>query len=398
MVGVSTLGQVLNQIQGINNKQTLLAELTQQLNTGRKTQKFSGLRNDVLTSQKSRAGFDSLETFINNITNGDRRIKLTLTATEEIQAQTRNFSGSLINFSQESTHQKGEVITYDDPLTPEIETTQVGHTSAEPDVDLKTLQDLANNLFDIVVDFVNARDGEEYLLSGADNLTRPLIDGGTLDAALSSLITQWKNGAITNDQLIADIKNRDTSGNPDAVTDTIVGYSAPLSANNVGKLTIRASETVEVDYTVRANEDPFRDILVGLAFIKNADLGPIADTYEPPNTFPGVPDAQGAPGADLDEMKDNFFAVYNAVQGMINDAIDDFDNVRFRLEASRARMQELKVSHKESQNFLQTTIDDIENVSLDKVAIEISTVQTQLEASYAVTAQTQRLSLVNFIR
>jgi flagellar hook-associated protein 3 FlgL len=398
MAGVSTLGQVLNQVQNITGKQRLMEALATQLATGKKTQAFSGLRNDVLTSKKSRASFNSLETYMNNITNADRRIRMTLVTIEEIQSQTRNFSGSLIGLSQESVHQKGDVVYYDDPLTEIDEHIAIGMTSSEADVDLKTLQDLASKMYDIVADLVNTKDGEKYLLSGADSLNRPLTDTGTLDAAISSLVTQWKSGAISNDELIADLNNKDTTNNVDAISDTIVGFSAALSANNAGDLTVRASQTVEVDYTARANEDPIRDMLVGLAFIKNADLGPIADTYEPPNTYPGVPDQQGAPGATLDEMKENFFAVFNAVQTMIEGSIDDFDTTRFRLESSRARISDLKDSHKDTQNFLLSALDEVENVNLDEVAVKISTLQVQLEASYAVTAQTLSLSLVNYFQ
>jgi flagellin-like hook-associated protein FlgL len=397
MTGVSTLGQVLNQIQGINDQRSLLDTLSTQLNTGKKTQEFSGLRNDVLTSKKSRANFASLETYKNNILNGDRRIKLALVSVEEIQGQTKTLSSALVGLSQESVHQKGDEVFYDDPLTPTIENTRVGMTSAEPDDDFKGLQDLASNLYEIIVDLLNSKDGEKYIFSGADSLTRPVTDTGAIDSAVSHLIGQWKSGAISNDELIADITNGDTTNNPDALSDNLVGFSSALSAGNSGNLTIRASQSVEIDYTVRANEDPFRDILAGLAFLKSADLGPIADTYIPPNSYPGVPDVQGAPGTTLDEMKENFFAVFNAVQTQVESAINGIDNTRFRLEAGRARINDLLDAHKETQNFLQTTIDEIENVNLDEVAVKISTLQIRLEASYAVTAQTQSLSLVNFI-
>lgn len=397
MSRISTTAQAANQIERLNAQQALLENLSMQLATGKKTRKISGLGDDLLTTTRARANLNSLDVYINNITNADRRMKIMLQSVNEIQSQAENFSGSLVLFSEESVHQKGEEVTYDDPLTEEIESIRVGMTSGDPDVDFQTLIDFADNLYDVIVDLVNAQDNDAYVLGGADTTTRPLTDAGFLDSAISSLITDWKNGSISNEELIADLTNGDTTSNPDAISDDIIGFSAALSANNVGDVSVRASEALEVDYTVRANEDPFRDLLVGLAFIKNAALPPIADVYEPPNSYPGVPDVEGAPGDTLEDMKGNFFEVLRGVSQMIEGAIDDIDGVNFRVETARARIDQVKDSHLETQNLLTDTVSEIEDVNLDEIAVQISTLQVQLEASYSVTANVQRLSLVNFI-
>lgn len=397
MTGVSTLGQILNQIDGINRQTSLFQTLQTQLATGKITQEFSGLGNDVLTSQRARADFNSLDVFISNIQNGDRTLSLTLGAVEEFQAQATNLSGSLINFSQESAHQQGEEIFYDDPLTPTVENTRVGFTSAEPDTAFETLVDLSNSIFQVIEEVVNTRDGDRYLLAGAADSVKPFENTGTLDAALSNLIGQWKDGTISNEELIADLTSGATANNPDAISDTIVGFSAELSSGNSSDVYIRASESIEVEYTVRANEEPFRDILVGLAFIASQDLQPIADAYTPPNSFPGTPDAQGAPGTTVEEQQQNFFAVLNAVQTSVENALDGLDGVRFRVENARARIDNLQQSHVDTQNLLQNTIANVEDANLDEVAVQISSLATQLEASFAVTSRVQNLSLINFI-
>lgn len=394
MTGISTLGQALNRADRITEQQRLFDSLATQLSTGKKTQRFAGLGNDVLTSKRARADFSSLNIYIQNLTNGDRRINLANSAINEIKSQTETLSGALTLFSQESAHQQGDIIFFDDPVTITInENQQLGYTSAEPDVDFQNLIDLADSIFDIVADLLNFQDGENYLLNGADVGTRPLGDTGTLDSALSNLIQDWKDGTISNEDLIADLTSGDTTNNSDAITDTIIGFSANLSADNVGDTFVRASDTIEIETTVKANEDPFRDILVGLAFLKNPTLPPIADAFPPVG-----PNVDGAPGADVDEMKENFYTIYNSVVNMVESALDDIDNIVFRTESARARMDDVKESHIQTQNFLQNNIDDIENVNIDEVALQISTLQIQLEASYAVTAQVQQLSLVNFIR
>lgn len=404
MAGISTLGQALTQMRLLNDQNLLLNNLTTQLATGKKTQAFSGLESDVLSSKRARATFTSLETYTNNITNSERRIKLTLDAIEEFQVQAENFANALVGFTQESVHQEGAIIEYDDPTTPDVnEAIRVGLNSGEPDVDLETLQDLASNIYDVLVDLINDKDGNRFLLGGADSLTQPLTDTGTLDAAISSLLGNWKDETLppatnlTSDELISALTSRTFGEDPNAITDTTIGYSAALSAGNAGEIFVRVDEKTEIEYTALANDQAFRDILVAAAYFKSDDLGPIADVYAEPYTL-GDPTLQdGAPGATLDEQKENFYQVFNALTASVNQALDNIDKVRFKLENARVRLDIFKRSHEESQAALLNTISDVEDADTTEVALQIQTLQVSLDASYRVTALTSELSLARFI-
>ena len=311
-IGVSTLGQALAQIERFKDQQVLLDMLGTQLSTGKKTQKFSGLSQDVLTSQRARADIKSLDNYVNNIDNAERRIGLMLHSIEEFKAQAENFSGLLVGFSQQSKHQEGEIVYYDDPSTPNvIEQIPVGMDSSEPTVELKTLTDYAEKISELFVDLLNQKDGDRYLLSGAQTLSQPVADTSTLDAALNTLFSEWKSETITTTDFIADIQDRTTTnGNADALTDTIVGYNSVLSSGNAKDIFVRIDETSEVNYTALATETAFRDIMVAVSYIKNENLGPVIDQVDP-DTLAVV--NEGAPGANADEMKDNFFEVFNAL-------------------------------------------------------------------------------------
>ncbi len=403
MSGISTLGAALNRINLINVQNKQLDTLASQLSSGRKTQQFVGLQTDVLTSKRARADFANLDTYINNIDHAERRISLTLQAIEEFKAQAENFANALVTFNQESVHQEGDVIYYDDPLTPEVENVPVGMTSPDPDVALAGIQDLAGNIFDFLGDLLNTQETDRYLLSGAATTQQPYNNTGTLDTAISSLVGRWKDETLppgmnlTNDELISAITNRSSSADPNAITDSIVGYAPALSTNNVGDVFVRVDERSEIEYTALANEKPFRDLLVATGFIKNGDFTPIADSYAEPYTAGDPTTADGAPGATTVEQKNNFYEVFNQLTKMANNAIDDIDAIRFKLENVRARMAETKQSHQNTQAVLQNTIDSVENVDINDVAIKINTLQIQLEASYRVTSSAQQLSLVNFI-
>jgi flagellin-like hook-associated protein FlgL len=401
MTGVSTLGQALDQIERIKNQQTLLGTLTTQIATGKKTQVFSGLGTDVISSKRARAEFKSLDTYINNIKNADRRINLMLKAVEEFKAQAQNFYSSLVSFSQQSVHQEGSIVYYDDPLTPDVdEALPVGMDSATPDADFRTLQQLASGIFEFMTSLLNTKDGERYLLGGAETLSKPIDNNGLLDSAVSSLLTGWKTGTITTSGLISDLQDRTaTGGNTDALTDTIVGYNAQLSAGNVKNIFVRVDDNAEVPYTAFANEGAFRDIIVAMAYIKNENLPPVADVYLPGDPpYPAPPSQDGVPGATIDEQKDNFFEVFNSIIGMVESAINDIDQVRFRLENARARIDQIKLTHQNEKNVLLNTISDVEDIDTNEAAVKMTTLQTQLQISYEVTARLQDLSLVNFIR
>lgn len=399
MTSISTLGQALSQIDRIRDQQNIFSSLSEQLATGRRTNKFSGLGSDGITSQRARADLRSFDVFNDNITNADRRIQLTLTAVEEFQAQAENFADALAGFSQQSSHQQGEPIFFDDPTTTQIENTIIGYSSAEADIDLATLQDLANNIFDFLVDLVNAQEDERYLLGGAETLTQPLTDTGSLDTAITTLLNGFKDGTISTDNLIADLTDGTAqNGNPDAITDSIIGYSAALSSGNAGNVSVRVNGESEIDYTVVANADPFRDVLVAVAYFKNEALGPIADHVEIDEAT-GLPVIleNGAPGETADESRENFFAVFNELATSVTRALDGIDQQRFRLEGTRARIIEIQRRQEIEQSVLQETVSDVEDVDINEVALQINTLQVQLDASFRVTARLQELSLVNFI-
>ena len=397
MTGVSTLGQALRQIEHLNSQQLTFSELAQQMATGKKAPFYSGLNTDALISVRSRVDLSALDVYVDNITRADTTIDLALNSIEEFQAQSNQFAATLTSFVQEGSHQTGDDVRYDDPATPEIENTIYGNTSGNMDVDFTAVINHANNLFDFLGDLINVQEGDRYLLAGADSSERPYQNTGTLDAHINTLLTNWKNGTITTTDLIADLRDGTAlSGNPDAITDSTIGYSASLSNGTAGNVFVRVDENSEFKYTVLANEDSLRNVMVALAVIKNENLPPVVDVYEN-GVYPGVPDELGAPGVTAEEQHQNFYQLFNSMTQMVSQSIDEIDQIRFRLETVRAQMEETRRSHVDQQSLLQNTIGDVEDVDTNEVAVKITTLQTQLEASYRVTSLIQNLTLSRFL-
>lgn len=403
MTGVSTLGQALSQIERLKVSQNNFDLLSLQLTTGKKTQKFSGLQSDILQSKRARANFKSLETYQNNIKLADNRIELMLSSLREFRAQTENFRDFLVNFSQEAAHQKGDFIRQDDPLTPLVtETTPIGLSSEEMEIDFVTMQNFADSIFEFMTELINRQDGERYVFGGANSLEQPLGDTSALDTAISTAISNWKNEVspnnITTAEFIADLTDRTASAtNTDAINDTIIGYNSILTAGNAGKVAARVNEYTEVNYTSLANNNGFRDVMVAISVIRNENLPPIADVYAEPYTFGDPAIADGAPGATLEEQEDNFFELFRSVTGMVIGALEEVDKEIIRLESARVRVDEAQKVNRQQMTIAQDLISDAEDVDLNDVAVKLTSVQTSLDASYRITARLQQLSLVNFL-
>ena len=397
MTGISSLGTALQQIELIQSQQIRLSDLSTQLATGQRTQELSGLGTDFLASNRARVDIRTIETYQSNIIQADTRIEQMLRSIEEFQAQAENFADALAGFTAQGGHQRGETVFFDDPLTPEVENIAVGSTSSEPDVDFAALIDLADNLFEFAGDLLNTRQGGRYVFGGAETQEPPFNNNGVLDAAVSTLVTAWKGGTISTEELIADFRDRSaTDGNPDALSDSVIGYSAALSSGEVRDVFVRVDDTVEVNYTALANESGFRDVIAALSFFRNENTPPILDAYET-TTFPGAPDVNGAPGTTNEEQQDNFFQVFGELSNLVTVALDEIDQTRFRLETARVQISETNERHRQEVALFNNIIADIEEADINEVAIQINALQLNLNASLTITSRIQQLSLVNFI-
>ncbi len=112
-------------------------------------------------------------------------------------------------------------------------------------------------------------------------------------------------------------------------------------------------------------------------------------------SFIGIEAGVTAPTSD--ESKESFFRVFNELAVQLTNAIDAIEAEQFRLNNVQISMAQTRENHELEQNTLLNTIDNVESADLNEVALSITTLQIQLEASFRVTAAVSNLSLVNFI-
>lgn len=353
MTNISTLGQSIDQITRLKTLQSSMAMLQYQLASGKKANLFSGLGTNVIASERARADFKEVDTYLNNMTIADRRIKMKINAIDGILKQ----AGDVLNAIQIQT-QQGEF-------------------------EIEAVGDLAKKARDFIISMLNERDGERYLFSGADTRTQPIVDTGLQGTYMQAQVNAWVDGNMTTDELIQSYRDKSQ------LSDTINGYSAPISSGNARGVYVRVSSNIELEYTSIANNDGFRDILSAIGMLDNLtavlDKVTLAEN-DPLGTIT-------APGATKEEKNNNFYAVFNDIAVMISKGMDKLETETFKLSQTAARMNQISEDYKLEKNTLAGIISDVEDADMNEVAVKINSLQLQMEASYRVTASLSQLSL-----
>jgi flagellar hook-associated protein 3 FlgL len=346
MTFISTIGQTQDQIGRLKNLQLQLGTLQTQISTGKKSQTFKGLESDVITTKRARADFQKLDSYLQNIDRASTRVKLMLSGTQTIQTQANFVLDAITNQTQ-----KG-------------------------DIELDSIRRLAENSYDFIVDTLNLKDGGAFIFAGSDSTTQPIIDSGSLDAFYGDLNAQWSSGLLSVTPPNLDIADEYISRyrNIPEVTMGIAG-----SLNNAKQVYVRADDTVEINYTLIANNQAFKDIISAVTAMKN------------------IGNLDNAPGATEAEKQDLFFKVFNDAAKLLTSAVDRLDLESFKLGTAQAQLNDVRKSHIIEKNVLLSTISGVEDIDLNEAAVKIQSLSTQLEASYQVTALVSQLSLANYL-
>jgi flagellar hook-associated protein 3 FlgL len=372
--GISTLGQALDQISRLKTQQKNMDLLATQLNTGKKTQRFSGLGTDAIFSQRARTDIKALDSYVMNITNASRRIKTMEDTVGQIKKQATDMLSALQYAMQEGEYPN-----------------------------LNSIREQASNAYDYMIDLLNMQDGDRYLFAGSDTSVKPVNDTGLLNTFMgefvpdetdinnpplisSGIIGQWGEGTITTDEFITAYRE---------MSDTTLGYSDSLSQGTAGRVYTHVNEQSEIDYTTLANESGFKEVMVALSVLKS--LPPIESAPGGLNDPDAVNAGEDTPPFPSGAKQNNFYAVIDDVVGLLSDAKKNIDEQTYRLSLAQSQLSSIKSSHTQEINTLKTIVADVEDVDTTEVAAKITQLQVQIEASYQVTALTSRLTLVNFL-
>jgi flagellar hook-associated protein 3 FlgL len=90
-------------------------------------------------------------------------------------------------------------------------------------------------------------------------------------------------------------------------------------------------------------------------------------------------------------------AVITAASSLINQGVSSLTNTESALGATQTRVTNATTSMSTQLTILQTQIGNLDNVNYSAVAVQLSSLQTQLQTAYQLTAQLQKMNLAQYL-
>jgi len=331
---ISTAGQNLTRITQLTDLRQRLSDLERQIVTGKKADTFSGLGADSQRLQGLRADENELNSFISGSARAITRTQLMSTAMDRIDEAAQDI-----------------VAMYQLQVK-------------EGDIEIDNINRVAGDRLDFIHDLMNTNSEGRYLFAGTDITSPPMSSPSNLDSTVQGLIDDWMDGTLTTDQFLSDVQ---------ALNNGQLGYSPTLSG--AGNVTARADETLEIDYTVKADDTGLRSIMIAAAVTKHLRV-------------PGTGDVV---------TKDDFYKVFAEVPKIISSGRDSLEQDRFDISTAYEVLNRTVEQHKVDASTLSGIVENIENADVTEAIVKLQTLETQLTASFQTVNVVQSLTLVNFI-
>jgi flagellar hook-associated protein 3 FlgL len=238
-------------------------------------------------------------------------------------------------------------------------------------------QQAAEGLKGLVASLNVTADGR-HLFGGINSGTAPMTDYFAAPAAASKQAVDnafaAAFGMAQSDPGVAAISAADMQtfldGDFRALFDD-AQWSADWSAASSQNIESRISSTEVLDTSVNANEQAFRKL--AMAFTMVADLG-------------------------AEQLNKNAFgAVSETATRLISEGIHELTALQGRVGGAQARIAQVNERLSVQMDIFSSDIAGLENVDPFEAATRVTTLMTQLETGYALTARIQRLSILNYL-
>jgi flagellar hook-associated protein 3 FlgL len=229
-----------------------------------------------------------------------------------------------------------------------------------------------------LIDGLNNTVGGEYLFAGINNTVKPMTDyfatpasaartavANAFTAAFGTTQSDPANVAITGAamQTFLDTTFSALFDDPSWSTD----WSSASTVNVTSR--ISAFETVES--SANTDEQAFRKL--AKAYTMVADLG--AENLS----------------------REAFAQVADTASRLAGEAIQDLSGIQARLGTSAARVTAANSRMSAQIDIINSQIDNLEQVDPFEAATRVTTLMTQLETAYSLTARVQRLTILNYL-
>ena len=333
-----------------------MAQLGDQISTGRKGNSYAVLGNEAPKAMDLRAEIGRRESYQNMIGQTLSKVQVTQNVLNRIGTIAEKFAAN-------STKLMGAA-------KPEEIQIQAGQAKA-------ALVEIANLL--------NEEYAGEYLFGGADTRNPPIPNPNTI--ATTGMAKEIADEVATLDATNATTVLAAITGwatNDDPLITPFSEYLETGEGKTEGRRNLLASDNERIDYGILANRNAAvvssgettgswaRDLLRGLASI--AGLTP-----------------------EKSQLGQSYTSFVTKVQEGLRSSVDALALERGALGVTEARLGSVRTLHESVSLSLSLQVSDLEEVDMAKTITSFQATQTQLEASYRAIAMAQQLSLTRFL-
>lgn len=256
----------------------------------------------------------------------------------------------------------------------------------EPNLGASALQTQAQSALDALIGTLNTSYNGEYIFAGTNSQTQPMTawreaDAGTglsPQSIIASIVGSGPSDAATALAMSAELDQVLSSTHPTTnfnFEESFYNGTPELDASSQPneRITGRLDQGQQLHYGVQGNDQAFRDTIKGLAMLAAVDVDTITD--------------QDAYRAYMDEA---FKALGSGSQGLLDISSDVGFNQQL-VEDAKDRLEDLSI--------VQTKqIGEYENVDPYEVATRMTSLETQLQASYSVASRLSGLTILDWYR
>lgn len=342
---ISTSGALLNDLTLLQRNTVTLNQLQYRVGTGRKFAELKLYGNDAPRIVDLRAEISSRQAYI-------RSINLA-------EGITRSYDAVLDRLAEVA----GEIIDASEPIAPD-----------DPSY-LTDTTVVANNLMLEIEANLNVRIGDRYIFAGTRFDSAPVNDLRNLalytanDLAPNPVTTNAIETANTVPQMVVDQAGANTTQSYH--TSFAGANTVDTEAWRTTSLTI--SDQQRLDYGITATNSAFQNLVEAVVRLKSATDRNATLTVDQRETLLG--NARSAAEQARVELRQ--------LQSSNGAVINQFDT--------------MTTQHENFIAISQSALDDIEGADTAQAAVEISALQTQIQASFTTIARRAQLSLVSFL-
>lgn len=334
---VSLLSQSTAQANRLKRLQDQLDVLQRQVSTQKKYDNFSGYGSQTMGLQRAHGIKVQLESYLSNISTVSDRMEMMNKSMSKIT--------EVCNQMVTAIHLNGQ-------------------NGAEGMASLK--QKAQQNLA-FIQDLINQQYDGRYIFAGANTTSPPLVDSSGLNSNFLNQVNSWLAGGGTTALFSA----------TDGFSIANLGLAPGLPT--AGNVTVHIDNSTDIDYTIKANDPGFTEILRSMAFLANMDY----------------PDPVGPPPDVATEAE--FATVMDHISTTLSSGIQSMNTATQQLASKFDLIKSMKESHQTDLGIMLQHIDKIENVDANEAIVSMQIIQTQLTAAYQVTKIVKDLTLVNYI-